>query len=97
MRVKSRANDGHDSVIFSVIDEGPGISEADADRVFVEGVSIASASRSSSGLGLTICRELVEAHGGRIWVETKRQSGCCVSFSIPRSPESDEANASEPR
>ena len=37
------------------------------------------------GLGLAIARGLVEAHGGRIWAENRREGGACVSFTLPAS------------
>jgi len=78
-----RLNDGHPCVVFSVADNGPGVSAADITRIFGEGVSIAKGGKYSSGLGLAVCKELVEAHGGRIWVETDRTDGATFSFSIP--------------
>jgi len=77
---KSRINDGHAVMIFSVSDEGPGVPPEDIDRIFVEGVSLA---KPSTGLGLAVSKEIVEAHGGRIWVETGHLTGATFSFSIP--------------
>ncbi|HEY8903224.1 MAG TPA: ATP-binding protein [Chthoniobacterales bacterium] len=81
--VKARANDGHESIVFSVSDSGPGVKREDIDRIFVSGVSIAKGGKYSSGLGLTVCKEIVEAHGGRIWVDTAVAHGAAFSFSIP--------------
>jgi len=78
-----RQNDGHTSIVFTVADNGIGVSVADVDRIFLKGVSIASAGKYSSGLGLSVCRELVEAHHGRIWVEPNRARGSAFSFFIP--------------
>jgi len=80
---KTRINDGHAVTVFSVADEGPGVAPADIDWIFVEGVSLGQ----STGLGLAVCREIVEAHGGRIWIETGRSRGACFSFSIPADPD----------
>lgn len=77
---KSRNNDGNSVHVFSVSDEGPGVPEQDIDRIFIEGVSLA---KPSTGLGLAVCREIVEAHGGRIWVETAPAKGATFSFSLP--------------
>lgn len=77
---KPRVNDGHASLFFSVSDEGPGVSSQDIDRIFVEGVSLA---KPSTGLGLAVCKEIVEAHGGRIWVEDGHEVGATFAFSIP--------------
>ena len=80
---KHRLNDGHSSVVFSVIDDGPGVQPEHIDRIFLEGVSFANGSKYSSGLGLAVSKEIVEAHGGRIWAETGRKKGATFSFSIP--------------
>lgn len=83
IEAKLRVNDGHSAIVFTVIDNGIGVSEKDIDRIFMEGVSIAKVGKYSNGLGLTVCKELVEAHGGRIWVETNRAKGAAFSFAIP--------------
>lgn len=83
IEVKYRLNDGHPTIIFSVIDDGVGVSEEDAQRIFMEGISIAAPGKCSHGLGLAVCKELVEAHGGRIWLELNHTSGSVFSFSIP--------------
>ena len=79
---KPRQNDGHPAIVFTVSDEGPGIKPEEVHRIFAEGVSIAKGGKKSSGLGLTVCKELVEAHQGRIWVEPTHE-GATFSFSIP--------------
>jgi len=60
-------------------DDGIGVSGDEMPRIFLERVSVAKAGEPSSGLGLAVCKELAEAHGGRIWVETERTEG---SFSF---------------
>ncbi|GAT34050.1 two-component system, OmpR family [Terrimicrobium sacchariphilum] len=87
-----RLNDGHPCVVFSVSDNGPGVPISDITKIFGEGVSIAKGGKYSSGLGLAVCKELVEAHGGRIWVETDRTDGATFSFSIPLDWENPEAH-----
>jgi signal transduction histidine kinase len=77
-----RQNDGHPSIVFAVSDDGVGVSAEDVDRIFLKGVSISSA-KPSNGLGLSVCREVVEAHHGRIWVEPDRIKGSSFSFFIP--------------
>jgi len=85
---KARSNDGHDCVIFTVTDEGPGVNHEDIEKIFQSGVSIGKGGKYSSGLGLAVCRELVEAHGGRIWVDTTIAQGAKFSFAIPVAPPS---------
>jgi two-component system phosphate regulon sensor histidine kinase PhoR len=73
-----------DAVIFSVMDTGIGIAENDLPRIF-ERFFKADRARSTggTGLGLAISRHLVEAHGGRIWVESTEGQGSTFSFVIP--------------
>ena len=75
-----------DQVEVRVSDEGIGIPSHDLSKVFgkfyrVEGVH--SVRTPGSGLGLYICRNIIEAHGGRIWVESKLGLGSTFAYSIP--------------
>ena len=82
--VKARAN-GH-SVIFTVVDTGIGIPESDLERIFERFYRVdAARSREAggTGLGLSIARHIVEAHSGRIWVESAVGQGSRFHFSIP--------------
>lgn len=71
-------------VIFSVKDTGVGIPEEDLDRIF-ERFYKADRARSSggTGLGLSISRHLIEAHQGKIWVESVQGNGSTFFFSLP--------------
>ena len=78
--------DGAD-VTCEVADEGPGIPDAEKDRVFeqfytVHGVTPVDG-RRSLGLGLALCRSIVEAHGGRIWARDNEPTGAVFAFSLP--------------
>lgn len=81
-----------DLLLLSVTDQGPGIPRDQAERIF-ERFFKTDRARSSggTGLGLSIARHLVEAHGGKIWVETIEGEGSRFTFSIPwaaiRSPD----------
>jgi PAS domain S-box-containing protein len=71
---------------FSVADTGRGISPDDLERVFDRLAQITSGpetSRSGLGLGLFIARELVDLHGGRIWVESELGKGSSFFFTLP--------------
>jgi two-component system, OmpR family, sensor histidine kinase BaeS len=75
-------------VQFSVSDSGIGLSAADRDLVFTRfyraDKSRSRQSGGGSGIGLTIARHLVEAHGGRIWVESPGVGqGSTFYFTIP--------------
>ncbi len=70
----------------SIHDNGPGIPEADQKRIFDKfgQADVDSSVRGySTGLGLTFCRLAVEAHGGRIWVESQLDAGSAFRFEIP--------------
>ncbi len=71
-------------VHVSVADDGPGIAPEDLDRVFERFWHGAQPRAQGSGLGLTIARELVRAHGGRIWVESEPGQGSTFHFTLPR-------------
>ena len=84
--IRLEATQACDEVRFAVIDEGPGIPEADADRVFERFYRADSARPGSSGgagLGLSIARWIVDLHGGRIGAEPNRPSGCAIVVELP--------------
>ncbi len=69
-------------VVFSVCDTGCGISDALLPHVF-DRYARSEAATGGVGLGLYICKAIVDAHGGRIWARSKPGSGTTFSFSIP--------------
>jgi signal transduction histidine kinase len=78
----SESNTGEDrSVIIFVQDSGAGIGSADLSRIFERFYK--SSDSGGMGLGLSIAKYLVEAHGGRIWAESEPGKGTKISFSIP--------------
>ncbi len=82
--VKVRAFQQERNVLVSVSDEGPGISQADLPHIFEKYYRASgAASQDGLGLGLYISRLLVEAHGGRIWVESAPGKGCTFNVAMP--------------
>ncbi len=69
-------------VTVSVRDEGPGISDEEQSRIFRR-FHRASTGTQGMGLGLYLCQRLVEAHGGRLWVESTPGAGATFRFTLP--------------
>ncbi|MDP1826540.1 MAG: PAS domain S-box protein [Archangium sp.] len=78
-------SDGHE-VVFRVADAGRGIRPEDLPRLFERSWQAERGSRKGAGLGLYIARGLIEAHGGRVWVESALGRGTTVFFSMPVAP-----------
>lgn len=89
-----------DGVLCTVSDTGPGIPPEYHDIIFrkFEQVRAAHAPRvRSSGLGLTFCRLVVEAHGGRIWVQSAEGVGSAFHFILPLAPPMDRGQSAAAR
>ena len=82
-RVKVEAAPEGQMVRISVADRGPGISVADLPRVFERYYRGQRHEGEGLGLGLYIVRKLVEAHGGRIWAESRQGEGSTFTFTLP--------------
>ena len=87
--VTIRAEKEDDRVVVSVSDTGPGVSPEDAERIFepfCQGTTALLRDKGGSGLGLSISKQFVEMHGGRIWLESEPGSGSTFFFTLPRFP-----------
>ncbi len=85
-RIQLSAVRGEGEVIFSVGDNGPGIPTSELDRVFdlfTTGRPLVQDGKRGAGLGLGICRAIVQAHGGRIRAENLPEGGARISFTLP--------------
>ncbi|MHC4247884.1 MAG: sensor histidine kinase [Planctomycetota bacterium] len=70
--VRTLSNGEAGGVVLEVADTGPGVPEEERDRLFQRfgrGSARTTGGEPSTGLGLFICREIVEQHGGRVWFE----------------------------
>lgn len=79
-RIEVSAQGRGTDVLFTVADQGPGIPPEQLDRIFERYQKFAG---DGHGLGLAICRALVEAHGGRIQVRSEPGAGSRFSFTLP--------------
>lgn len=71
-------------IVISVADTGPGLDPEIVNRLFQPFVSTKT---ESMGVGLSICRTIVEAHGGTIWFETAPEGGAIFKFTLRKPPE----------
>lgn len=73
-----------DDVVFTVVDSGKGVTEEELEHLFERFYRASNSDGiSGSGMGLAICRRLIEALGGEIWAENSDGAGLRVSFSLP--------------
>lgn len=84
-RINISAKQKDNDWIFSVRDNGIGIDKKDAERIFDIFQRLHSSSQyQGTGIGLAICKKIVERHGGKIWVTSESGKGSTFSFSIPK-------------
>ena len=72
-------------VEVTICDKGPGIPKSEQERIFLDKVRLPQTSEGTSGfgIGLSVCRRIVEVHGGRIWVVSELNKGSCFHFTVP--------------
>jgi PAS domain S-box-containing protein len=90
--VKAGREDGH--AVVSVVDQGVGIPPEETPRLFARYYRTRSAGKTEGlGLGLYVARLIVEAHGGKIWVDSEPGKGSTFSFTLPLASSRSEAAA----
>jgi signal transduction histidine kinase len=99
-RVEISAGQHNGDWAFRVADNGIGIDEAYAERVFVIFQRLHAKERyPGTGIGLALCKKIVEFHGGRIWIDTDVPEGTAVCWTLPvqqeEPPESEESEEDE--
>ncbi|WP_457298348.1 PAS domain S-box protein [Phyllobacterium sp. P5_D12] len=88
LRVVTRRSNG--SIQVSVSDNGIGLDPDTAERAFE---AFFTTKATGIGMGLSICRSIIEAHGGHIWVTTEKGIGSTFNFTLPPPPSSQERSA----
>jgi PAS domain S-box-containing protein len=86
-QIKVSANAEPERLVIGVSDHGKGLSSSEQTRIFGPFQRLENNrpdQARGAGLGLMVCRRLVEAHGGEIWVESKKGRGSTFFFSLPR-------------
>jgi C4-dicarboxylate-specific signal transduction histidine kinase len=79
----STRRSGSDGALIAVRDSGPGLAKADLERVFEP---FYTTKPEGLGLGLSICRSIIEAHGGRLWATANRSAGATFRIRLPQGP-----------
>ena len=81
-RIDVSASVGNGSVIVAVADRGPGLKEDELEKVFEK--FYREKTSPGAGLGLAICRAVVNVHGGKIWAENRTGGGALFQFTLPQ-------------
>ena len=85
-RIQISTKQEDNNVVFSVADNGLGVPDNEKEHIFqmfYTGTAVAADSRRSIGLGLSLCRSIVNAHGGEITVSDNVPQGAVFTFTVP--------------
>jgi signal transduction histidine kinase len=79
LRIESRI-DGADNVLVAIDDTGAGLEASLLERIFEP---LFTTKSHGMGMGLAICKSIVESHGGRIWAQPRKPHGATFQFTVP--------------
>ncbi|MBN1822774.1 MAG: HAMP domain-containing protein [Endomicrobiales bacterium] len=85
--VTANLSEHENGIQATVSDQGEGIPPEYVEKIFTKFQQVAGQRKGGTGLGLTICKHIVEAHLGKIWVESKLGEGSKFIFTLPKNPE----------
>ena len=80
----STGGDASRGVLVAVRDSGPGLDPTSVDRLFE---AFYTTKPDGMGMGLAICRSIIEAHGGRLWASANKPRGAVFQFTLPEGRE----------
>lgn len=83
-RIHVSAKEKQDEWVFSVRDNGIGINEKYKDKLFIIFQRVDEKKYPGTGIGLAVCKRIIERHGGRIWFESEEGKGSTFYFTLPR-------------
>ena len=86
-KIELKTSEKNKNLIISVSDTGIGIDKQMQQRIFEiseKTTTEGTENEKGTGLGLILCKEFIEKHGGKIWVKSKKNIGSTFSFSIPK-------------
>ncbi len=94
-QIRLKAAIRQNELVVSIQDSGKGIDLSEQDQLFLPYNQIGSGKETYSGLGLglALCKQFIELHQGKIWVESRKNKGATFSFSLPLLPQPAEASA----
>jgi len=86
-KINVRVSQSENTVTISVHDNGCGIPKEQLDKVFSEFYQVDMSNtreKGGVGLGLSICQKIIDAHDGKIWIESELDKGTTINFTLPR-------------
>ena len=84
-RIDIHADQNENDIVISIVDTGVGILKEKVQQLFCianHDSTIGTKGETGTGLGLLLCKELIEKHGGKIWVESVIGKGSCFKFTL---------------